>query len=176
MEVFNSDRLVVFLIGLLFLERIHEIGDYWLQNSWMAYNKGLKFIPAFIHSCIYYCVFSLFFVGLKWINPFLVDRTVGEVCLRIFLVGVTHFLIDHYQLPALYCFWLNGKLKKTYVYKGGKYQLFSEKATWQEFQKALKERRWSTLPPPVPPFVILAIDQSWHKTLNAIAFILFIFF
>ena len=163
-------NLLGVIFAALFLERVHEIGDYWLQNSWMARNKAFKVLPAFVHSSTYYGVFHVYWSVLELSG--VADCSLGERVMQIILVGLTHFCIDHFQLPALYSFWLNGKFEESYEYEGRSYALFENGVSFAEFVAALKERRWIRLPAPVPPHVILSIDQSWHKTCNAIAFVL----
>lgn len=65
------------LLGLLF----HFIGDYIMQNDWMAQNKTKSFLPAFIHATIYSLPF-LFVASL----PFWT------------VIYSTHFFIDRYRL------------------------------------------------------------------------------
>ena len=56
----------------------HLIGDYLLQNDWMALNKKRRTIPALLHVAVY-CV------------PFLFTGLAGW---QIALIGVQHFLQD----------------------------------------------------------------------------------
>lgn len=58
----------------------HLIGDYILQNDWMALNKKKKNIPALVHTAIYclpflFCSLSLWQIGLIGVQHFLQDRT-----------------------------------------------------------------------------------------------------
>jgi hypothetical protein len=66
-------------IALLF----HFIGDYLLQNDWMALNKTKSSIAAFIHA---FCYSLLFMTLLDW-------------KLWIIVAG-THFLIDRFRLAV----------------------------------------------------------------------------
>lgn len=62
----------------------HLIGDYILQNDWMAQNKTKSFIPAAIHALLY----TLPFFVLT-LNVF----TLSIICL-------THLLIDRFRLAV----------------------------------------------------------------------------
>jgi hypothetical protein len=59
----------------------HLIGDYVLQNDWMAQNKKTKTIPALAHSISYMIPFLL--CGLSW--------------WQMILIFVQHFAIDRTQ-------------------------------------------------------------------------------
>jgi hypothetical protein len=68
------------ILGFLF----HLIGDYLLQNDWMANQKTKAFLPAAIHASLYSLLF-LFITEPSW---------------WMLLIG-SHFLIDRYRL-AIY--------------------------------------------------------------------------
>jgi hypothetical protein len=62
----------------------HLIGDYWLQNDWMAQAKTKSFVPAAIHALLY----TLPFLFL----------TRDPIALSI--VSLTHLLIDRFRLAV----------------------------------------------------------------------------
>ena len=63
----------------------HLIGDYILQNDWMAQNKTKAHWPAFVHALTYAALFAFIAPSpLAWL-----------------IIFSTHFLIDRYRL-ALY--------------------------------------------------------------------------
>lgn len=64
---------------------LHLLGDYVLQNDWMAQNKTKRHWPAFLHALLYALPFWL-------LHPSLAAWAV---------IFGTHFLIDRYRL-ALY--------------------------------------------------------------------------
>ena len=57
----------------------HLIGDYWLQNDWMACNKKIKLLPAIIH-------------GIVYTMPFLL---ITQSITALLVICITHILIDH---------------------------------------------------------------------------------
>lgn len=67
------------ILGILF----HFIGDYLLQNDWMAQSKTRSWEPAIIHAGIYTIPFVYVCDG-KW----------------IFIILATHYLIDRYRLAT----------------------------------------------------------------------------
>ncbi|WP_055077308.1 DUF3307 domain-containing protein [Pseudanabaena sp. 'Roaring Creek'] len=70
-----------FYYGLLF----HFVGDYLLQNDWMAQNKTKENFPAIVHALIY---------GF----PFLL--LVYDPYVWTFVVVLSHYLIDRYRLAV----------------------------------------------------------------------------
>lgn len=56
----------------------HFIGDYWLQNDWMALNKKKNFFIALFHSVIYTLPFII------------ITRNI----LSLLIICVTHAIID----------------------------------------------------------------------------------
>lgn len=74
----NADLAVALFLGLL----AHMVGDYLIQNDWMATEKTKRWLPAVAHAVSY---------GL----PFLVI-TRNPVALAV-IVG-THAVIDRYRL------------------------------------------------------------------------------
>ena len=85
----------------------HLVGDYLLQNEWMALNKAkntrIGWLSAFVH-CILYtlavCVFMQNFQPI-W----------------IVVVFLSHFPIDKFSLAEKYMHYIKGKGMKDYVLK-----------------------------------------------------------
>jgi len=72
----------------------HLIGDYVLQNHWMANNKTKAWLPAILHVLLY---------GI----PFLV---LGANFWQWLIIVSTHLIIDHYRLAQYWVdFWGTGK-------------------------------------------------------------------
>ena len=71
----------------------HLLGDYLLQNSWMALNKSKRWLPAIVHVSIYTSVFLLLTT-----NPW-----------ALAVIGGTHLLIDRFQLPKYWFNFVRGK-------------------------------------------------------------------
>lgn len=80
------------MILTLFLSLIcHFIGDYLLQNDWMAQNKTKLWLPAFIHALIYSFLFYFLVPSAWWLVIFL-----------------THLLIDRFRLAIYWIQLVNG--------------------------------------------------------------------
>lgn len=65
----------------------HLIGDYFLQNRWMAMKKGGATWPAIVHCVLYtiaICCFTQF--NYEW----------------FLFVSITHFLVDRFSLADHY--------------------------------------------------------------------------
>ena len=68
----------------------HLLGDYVLQNQWMAAEKVKRWLPAIVHAIFYTIPFAAFF-GLPY--------ALIPICL-------THLVIDRYRLAGYWCrFW-----------------------------------------------------------------------
>ena len=91
------------VLGFLF----HVIGDYLMQNDWMAQNKTKAFLPAFIHATIYSLPF-LFITDIEFWP----------------IVYVTHYLIDRYRLAVYWIKLANWNWSSTNFGSG------SEKPIW----------------------------------------------
>lgn len=58
----------------------HLIGDYFLQNDWMALNKGKSSLHCAIHVTLYslaigvFTSFNPFWLAFVWSSHFIVDR------------------------------------------------------------------------------------------------------
>lgn len=65
---------------------IHLFSDYWLQNDWMATNKKKRWLPAIIHGFIYALPFIL------------LTRSI----LALFVICITHIIIDHTDIVAFF--------------------------------------------------------------------------
>lgn len=75
---------------------LHLLGDYFLQNDWMAVNKSkfsaLGWWACFIHCCLYSAPF-LFYYNLNW-----------HIYAWVF---ATHFLIDKFGLAIYWTMLVN---------------------------------------------------------------------
>jgi len=78
------------MLGILF----HFIGDYLIQNNWVAQNKTKRFLPAFIHAITYSLLF-LYLVNFYFWLPIL----------------ITHYFIDRYRLAQYWIKLVNWNFK-----------------------------------------------------------------
>lgn len=109
---------------------LHLVGDYILQNQWMATNKTKSHYAAFIHAGLYTDVFIF-----ATFSPF-----------ALFVIGVTHFVIDRWRL-ARYVIWLSN---------GASIEVPS-----------IKEP--DTYPEPIPMWLIIVVDNTMHLIINGLA-------
>ena len=79
--LFTADQIVA-----------HFVGDYLLQNSWMAINKTKRWLPAIVHAIVYTLPF-LFITQ----NP-----------LALLVICSTHAIEDRYYLVRFFIKWKNG--------------------------------------------------------------------
>jgi hypothetical protein len=71
----------------------HVIGDYIIQNSWMANEKVKRWWPAFVH-------------GATYTIPFLFVTTSPAA---LFVIFITHVIIDRLRL-AKYVVWARNQI------------------------------------------------------------------
>ena len=69
----------------------HLVGDFILQNGWMGVNKSHTTWICLLHVIIYTSVFLILTTSWK----------------ALLFIGVTHFIIDRWKLPAKFCTWKN---------------------------------------------------------------------
>lgn len=71
----------------------HMIGDYFLQNTWMAANKTKQWTPCLVHCLLYTLSVMVICQWLDW---------------RLLIIFITHLLMDHYRLAAYWRKWFSG--------------------------------------------------------------------
>lgn len=80
---------------------LHLLGDYFIQNDWMAVNKG-KYSPIGWLSCLVHCILYSIPFGIYY-NSFLV----------FFWVFISHFLIDKFGLAVYATMLINWRWNKS---------------------------------------------------------------
>lgn len=73
---------------------LHRVGDYLLQNSWLAFFKRSSLKVAAIHAALY----TLPFLVLA-LHPW-----------QYTIIGLSHMLIDRYALASVWTRMYNGQL------------------------------------------------------------------
>lgn len=79
------------MIGAVILA--HLVGDYLLQNRWMALEKTHRWWPAIVHGATYTLPFLL--ITQSWV--------------ALLVIGGTHAVIDRYRL-AKYVVWARNQI------------------------------------------------------------------
>lgn len=79
----HFDNILLLFSFMFFGAILHFVGDYLLQNDWMAQNKTKSWVPAFAHATVYSIPFCLIVRGW-W----------------FWLIPITHYLIDRYRLAT----------------------------------------------------------------------------
>jgi hypothetical protein len=120
----------------------HAVGDYVLQNHWMALKKTQAWPPALVHALFYTVPFAVVF-GLV---PALA------------VIGVTHAIIDRYRLVNHWVkFWGIGC--QGWVVHEIKYRL-ARRRRLQEMEDA---------PPWLGVWLMIIADNVFHVIINAVA-------
>lgn len=160
----------------------HLVGDYMLQNHWMATRKTSSSIPAAVHVLLY-------------VLPFLV---LTQDWRAIAVIGGTHFLIDRFRLAKYWVeFWGNGvegqvigRLMRLRGYELAEVLVkpYEKQTRWVK-REALKRHKYvlaqegifgahaqlaqNSLPriEPAPPFLsvwlLILVDNTMHLAINA---------
>ena len=81
----------------------HLIGDFVLQNKWMAYRKGTNYFPCLVHCLIY----TLSVCLLTSFNPAWAT-----------IVFISHFPIDKWSIADKWLKLINGRSLKDYFDNG----------------------------------------------------------
>jgi len=92
-----------FFIQLLFG---HLVGDYLLQNKWMALNKSASSLKCLVHCLIYTAAVSLF----TW-------PSVHGACWSLFLL-LSHYPIDRYNIADKWLQLINGRSLTDFIKNG----------------------------------------------------------
>lgn len=116
---------------------LHFVGDYVLQNEWMAANKTRHSFPALVHATIY----SLPFL---WICP-------SEYWL---ILWSTHFFIDRYRLAVIWIQFYNFGYNRN----GDKKFTFNEKSN---NGYNIHQPIWLTT------WLAIIIDNTMHVIINS---------
>jgi hypothetical protein len=85
----------------------HLVGDYLLQNQWMALNKSSNtlngWVAAIIHCLLYTLAVCLFMWNFDWY--------------WIITVFFSHFIIDKFKLVEYYLIIIKGRSLRKYINK-----------------------------------------------------------
>lgn len=95
--MFNSNLFITLLVG-------HLVGDYVLQNAWMANNKTKQLLPLLTHSLVY--TFTLFIFSLR-IAPL--------NYLALLLIFTSHVLLDNRRLVSWWVSTINKSPNLTWL-------------------------------------------------------------
>lgn len=65
----------------------HMVGDYLLQNTWMAMNKQKNIFICLLHAFLYSLAFNIICGWGDW---------------RFWVILITHLIIDHWRIGAIW--------------------------------------------------------------------------
>ena len=78
----------------------HIFADYFTQSDWMAMNKSKRVVPCLVHVLLYTSVFL--FLTFSW--------------KALLVIGVTHFILDHWPNLLRRAIWFKNHLNPRGVY------------------------------------------------------------
>jgi len=70
---------------------LHLIGDYVLQNDWMAQNKVKKWVPALVHATVYSLPFLLLCWSWWWLMLYLTHLVIDRFRLAVYWIKMVNW-------------------------------------------------------------------------------------
>lgn len=116
------------MIQLIF----HLLGDYIFQNDWIAQNKTKDTVTGYVACFIHVVIYTL---------PFLLYYGDG---LDIFVIGISHFIIDKFRLATYWIQLINWR-------KGDNYGFSHDKPAYIAF------------------WLMIIYDNAFHIIINYLA-------
>lgn len=133
----------------------HLVGDYVIQNHWMANKKTENFWVAVLHATLYTLPFLL----------------ITQSSRALFWIWLTHLIIDHFRLAKYWCsFWgvgQEGWVIGSWMRIRG-FVLDDEKVWWER-RKGHSKRALDPAPPFLAVWLLILVDNTAHLTLNFLA-------
>ena len=96
--VYHAQKRDFFMFELLLG---HLVGDFFLQNDWMALNKHKRALPAIVHCLVYSVCVNIFMI--RYIP------NVWMWFLSVFIVFLTHIAFDATNFIEKYCKIIGGR-------------------------------------------------------------------
>jgi hypothetical protein len=144
-------------LALILALLAHFVGDYIIQNQWMADKKTSKWFPALVH-------------GFTYTIPFLFAT---QSIAALLVIALTHAVIDRYRL-AKYLIWFKNQL----VPKAARYP-WDESKVSDEFRShgnaylSKANDKATGFPKTVPVWMsvwlLIIVDNTIHVVLNTLA-------
>lgn len=139
----------------------HAVGDYVIQSDWMAQQKTSKHLPALVHALTY----TLCFLA--------VTRSLGA----LYIIFVTHFIIDRWRLARYVCWaknWLAPWQRQNKSYAEGDPRIITDPLPkWIPPTKPWKECIVTGYDPDRPPWLsvwlLIIADNTMHVLCNGVA-------
>lgn len=127
----------------LYILLAHLVGDYILQNDWMAQEKTKRWWPAIVHGTLYTLPYTLI-TQSPW---------------ALLIIGGTHIVIDRFRLVKQLIWAVNQLTPKSYRY------------SWAEAKNAFGYK--SDKPAWMAVWLMIIVDNTTHLIINTIAIVTF---
>jgi hypothetical protein len=133
----------------------HFVGDYIIQNQWMADHKTSKWLPALVH-------------GFTYTIPFLFAT---QALPALLVIALTHAVIDRYRLPK-YLIWFKNQLAP----KSARFSWDPSFSADNRFKMPHElNDRATGFPQSVPAWMsvwlLIIVDNTIHIVINTLAII-----
>ena len=134
----------------LYIILAHLVGDYIIQNNWMAQKKTSAWWPAIVHGVVY----SIPYAFVLW----LLTGSVLEYWPALLVIGGTHVVIDRFRLVKQMIWALNQVAPRASRY------------SWAE---AKQNGGYSAgMPVWMSTWLMIIVDNSCHLVINTVAIVL----
>ncbi len=120
----------------------HVLGDYVIQNDWMANEKTNKWWPAIVHG-VTYTIPYMFITQNVW---------------ALIIIGGTHIILDHYRLAKQVVWVKNLFSPKAYRY------------SWAEAKE--NNGFPARTPKYISHWIMVIVDNTMHLCINFAAILL----
>ncbi len=136
----------------------HFVGDYLIQNQWMADEKTSRWLPALVH-------------GFTYTIPFLFAT---QSIAALLVIALTHAIIDRYRL-AKYVIWFKNQLVPKRARFAWSDSLTDKDGKILYLQPNQINNKATGFPQSVPPWMsvwlLIIVDNTIHIVLNTLAII-----
>jgi hypothetical protein len=133
----------------------HLVGDYLLQNEWMALTKSRNtlegWISALVHCLLYTFAVCLIMWNFHWI--------------WIVVVFLTHFPIDKFSLAEKYMHYIKGKGMKDFVKKDNLYDMETQGLRYAPKPMKPELNRYDLLEGGFTAYIYALTDNTMHLLL-----------
>lgn len=121
----------------------HLVGDYVLQNHWMAQNKVRAWLPAIVHATLYMLPFLLLSPSIEAVS----------------VMWGTHLLIDRFRLARLWVeFWGVGNTGTLW------HTMKHDRAPWEAGYVEMPPK--DRAPDWLAVWLLIIVDNTAHLSIN----------
>jgi hypothetical protein len=126
----------------------HLLGDYVLQNNWMANEKTKRWWPALVHGFVYSLPYAVLLLIIH-------QPTWGSLVLPWSIIFLTHVVIDHFRVVKYWIWGVN--------------QLAPRAARYPWAEGKANGGYSAETPVWLATWLMIFVDNTTHLIINALA-------